>query len=1109
MRLVKQSFLYFKEGNSDKVYEIDLCDAGNEKYVVNFRYGRRGSLLKEGSKTPIPVALAEAEKIFYAVEAEKIHKGYTTSESGEPGISRTTSFALDNSNVVINNDWTLLTPGRNKAILQRLHNAISGAAAKERFSWKLSRVIWKAGEYQIKEAAPYIIKLFDNGDQLHQYCCVWSLVRCEGDNAILQSIHNSHHSPAIAKLAGAGLVKNLTGLEKESLLQHYTKRLPEIFKPVVESTDAISFEQLLQERITQQQPNYNWLEDIYLIAFEKRWMRKGLKNVLLKIPLRPNYFKHVRAIFKMAEMLDDFEIVGLLSCRFERETEMFSHSFSLSVDVNAEIYVPEIEEWVKLQKELKKTTSRLAYSQKTRWYFHSRVLRRLRLTGKTEDINYVKLATALLIGYKYKEDFKEHYSTFNHVWKRNRYERIETRFIQNAHAVFLHQLLSGNNPELLLQSNRLWRIRSGEEKNKPSVNRSSGNSAVTNNEGIGGFIKKLTGLFSKKKDPVLNNEPAQNINLQPSVPNKNGTPYLHLWNKMPQAYVQLLMDAEMEEVHQFAEENLSIHPEFENIKARFDKEALKKLLSSSFAIPAKFGYSLAVEKYNTSIPDYDLVTVLLNCINTEAQSKGIQWAEAYKQEYLKESNFITSLIFAKHPAVRSWAKNYLKNNRLHDDIKNAVVGKSIAELLKHKETSTENKALLKDADTLLFSLFDQELKQLNIQVIADLLQHENPVVLLFGLQVLKTQKSQLDLQGLSKEFLFSLLGHHYPLVREEGIGFLNNLDIKNLLQYQDEIIAACVSEYENVRKGVHQIIERAAGAENAFGIKAAETLMPVLLRKETTEGIHADVSKLLCNELSGYLQNANRQTALNLLYSTYAAAQNVGVMILEKYTEPSQLTIPQVIALGAHENLSVREWCWKYYKEQSARIKYEKDNSIKLLESKWQDTRQFAMKYFREEFTEGDWTPDVLISLADSVKPDVEAFGRELITRFFTNTSGELYLLKLSQHPSEKMQRFATNYLERFATGDPTKIASLNFYLRSVLTRVNKSRTAKNRIYQFLLSEGRKSEVSAKIVSEILSDISAIAAIGDKAKCIDILMQLKALYDVATPLKVIEAEVRQ
>ena len=260
--------------------------------------------------------------------------------------------------------------------------------------------------------------------------------------------------------------------------------------------------------------------------------------------------------------------------------------------------------------------------------------------------------------------------------------------------------------------------------------------------------------------------------------------------------------------------------------------------------------------------------------------------------------------------------------------------------------------------------------------------------------------------------------------------------------------------------------------------------------------------------MSNYLQNANKETALNLLYSNYSAAQNVGIVILEKYTDAAQLTMPQVIALGGHENLNVREWCWKFYNTQLPRIKYEKEISIKLLENKWQDTRQFAMQYFRENFTENDWNPETLITLADSVKPDVEAFGRELITKYFMADNGVQYLLKLSQHPSEKMQLFASNYLERFAVDDTEKIQSLDFYFRSILTRVNKSRIAKNRIYNFLLIEGRKTEVAAKAVSNILSDVSATAAIGDKAKCIDILLQLNALYDVATPVKVKERKVR-
>jgi hypothetical protein len=1108
MRLIKQSILYFKEGNSDKVYEVDLCDVGNDKYIINFRYGRRGAQLKEGSKTPVPVTLAEAEKIYDAIETEKINKGYTTSESGVSEIPKVAAFALDVNITSIDTNWMAEPKSIRKAILQRLHNAVNGTSGNERFPWKLSRVIWKAGECKIAEATPYIIQLFNKGNQLHQYCCVWALARCSNHaNGIvaLQSIYATHSNSLFTKIAGAGLITHLTGLEKETLCSSYINKLPEAFKSIIEKENQQELDSLLQERIAQQQPNYNWLEELYMLSTQKKWLRNGVKKTLQQVPLRPNYFKHVRAIFKLAELIDDFEILGLLACRFERETEMFSHNLSIRQGGSEEIFVPELEELVKLTTEFKKKTSRLAYSQKTRWHFHGRTLRRLQLMGKIEDINYVKLSTALLIGYKQKIDFRSLYATTNYKWNGRSYDTIETRFLQNAQAVFLHQILSGIHSDIQLQANHLWRMRSTEEKNEVAKNVKVSSS----NQGIGGLFKKITSLFGKKKDvPAATEEEVQSVSTSQEIQNPNGTPYLHLWNKVPQAYVQLLMDAEMEEIHQFAEGNLTIHPQYNDIKQKLDGQACVQLLLSAFEIPAKFGFNLSTEKYANSTPEDTVTMAMLNSNNADARNQGKIWTEKYQHIYFQQSNFVASLIFAKQQDVRTWAKQLLKSSNLIAEIKDAVVGKSIATMMGYTGQTTEDEAVIKDASDTLFELFSEALSEINLAVVSDLLQHNNASVLLFGLRLLKTKKQQLDYNQLSNEFVFGLLQHKYEPVREEGIDILARINDDALLKKQDEIINSCLSVHQNVRQGVATVVQRMAQKENTFGVKAAETLMPFLLRKETIEGIHADVSKLLCNELSNYLQNANKETALNLLYSNYGAAQNVGVVILEKYTDAAQLTLPQVIALGGHENLNVREWCWKFYATQSPRIKYEKETSIKLLESKWQDTRQFAMQYFRDNFNESDWNSETLITLADSVKPDVETFGRELITKFFTTENGVQYLLQLSQHPSEKMQLFATNYLERFAANDIEKIQSLDFYFRSVLTRVNKSRIAKNRIYIFLLQEGRKTEGAAKVVSRILSDISATAAIGDKAKCIDILLQLKALYDVATPVQVKEMEVR-
>lgn len=75
MKLIKQTTLVFREGGSDKIYEVDLCEVGADSYVVNFRYGRRGANLKEGAKTVAPVARSAADKTFQDLVDSKTKKG--------------------------------------------------------------------------------------------------------------------------------------------------------------------------------------------------------------------------------------------------------------------------------------------------------------------------------------------------------------------------------------------------------------------------------------------------------------------------------------------------------------------------------------------------------------------------------------------------------------------------------------------------------------------------------------------------------------------------------------------------------------------------------------------------------------------------------------------------------------------------------------------------------------------------------------------------------------------------------------------------------------------------------------------------------------------------
>jgi bifunctional non-homologous end joining protein LigD len=79
--------LYFKEGSSDKVYQASIVQRG-DGYVVQIAYGRRGTTLTTGTKTPTPVSEAEANRICEKLIQSKLAKGYQTGKQGSAYLVR-------------------------------------------------------------------------------------------------------------------------------------------------------------------------------------------------------------------------------------------------------------------------------------------------------------------------------------------------------------------------------------------------------------------------------------------------------------------------------------------------------------------------------------------------------------------------------------------------------------------------------------------------------------------------------------------------------------------------------------------------------------------------------------------------------------------------------------------------------------------------------------------------------------------------------------------------------------------------------------------------------------------------------------------------------------
>jgi bifunctional non-homologous end joining protein LigD len=78
-----QTNLYYRQGNSDKVYQAAI-EPKADGHIVSYAYGRRGQTLTTGTKTQTPVPLEKAQSIHAKLIASKLAKGYTPAEDGTP-----------------------------------------------------------------------------------------------------------------------------------------------------------------------------------------------------------------------------------------------------------------------------------------------------------------------------------------------------------------------------------------------------------------------------------------------------------------------------------------------------------------------------------------------------------------------------------------------------------------------------------------------------------------------------------------------------------------------------------------------------------------------------------------------------------------------------------------------------------------------------------------------------------------------------------------------------------------------------------------------------------------------------------------------------------------
>lgn len=359
MRVIEQASLWFREGTSDKVYEVDLVEVATSQHVVNFRFGRRGSALKDGTKTATPVALAKAKLVFDKLVAEKVAGGYK-----HAGGAAVAPAPRPGNGPAATND--------SAAIVARLRQGTRGEGS-------LHAAVWRAGDRDLIEAEPALLELLGAPAPKPTPPWVWThlvlsaLVRCGTSAALpkLRAITEDPKTPMHVRAIGRLAIVRISPAALS--LQPSLGDLSPAIGAALVAGDAGTVARAAEEMLATDVPKATAIAvGLYLI--NDAVTRPAVLALARVARLSNAEIAVIRTLFRMAELRRDGELYVLIARRIDAVTTRAGYSPT-------------------------SPHSRIPMSPGTRGYFRRRVARVLRRLARARSADYVTMASAVLLAY--------------------------------------------------------------------------------------------------------------------------------------------------------------------------------------------------------------------------------------------------------------------------------------------------------------------------------------------------------------------------------------------------------------------------------------------------------------------------------------------------------------------------------------------------------------------------------------------------------------------------------------------------------------------------------------------------------------------------------------
>ncbi|WP_168210812.1 WGR domain-containing protein [Persicimonas caeni] len=1010
MKLIRQTKLHYRSGKSDKVYEVDLCEAGDGEFVVNFRYGRRGTTLREGTKTPFPESRAKADQIFDDLVASKVKKGYKyTSESSS--LSEVPSSPRETAADTTEND------PRVTATLRRIQRAARGEPAQS--DWKLSRAIWTAGAWKLSQAADAIAQLaMQSDDHFLVWSSVWALGRC-GTGEHVQALDviegRESASASLRSLARVAKMMLADDAQRQRFADAELAKLPGPARAGILAEDKAELFEALLAYLRNDDADKDLGSQLFAVAMDRPWVREAIHELVCELAPNERSMAFLRRTLKAAEMVMDAELYGALVKKFETSPGRGSARWNWRKSA-----------WGRAP----------AFSSKTKAYFQRRFVRHLRRLGESGRPElFIPLATGVLLSNddQIQQPSEDQRVDWRWDWDARRYQRIEQYAPRySKHHCFIW-LLRGEGQSLHRPGGALrWWYRDGAER----------------------------GHAARREEP-----------------------FGELWDQAPDAILHLMRHARSEEVQRFAVRVFRANPAFEG---EVDNALLGDLLQSWCDATAELALELAKVRWDPNNPDGLLLLAVLRSKLAEARTLGLQWLDRTQHTLGKDASFLAGLAFLQHDDVRERARSFAKTLYLGRDEQKRVVGLVVSALV--SMTDPDDESVAAHAADFVLLIAGDVLSEVAGDHVAELLAHPLEGCQQLGVRALLGRSS---LNGLPDALLLAPLSSEYGSVRRLGMQLLQRLSDLQLAERADLIAGFGTSEYPELRQEARPLIERLVAKDAELGRDLVERWYPLLLREEQFEGLHGQLYELLTDPLGDYLDAIPDGSFRRMLTLKYAHAQLLGFELLKREVRLVDEPLDTLIEWASHELLVLREAVRAHFARFPQRLRSNPGAMMPMLETNWDDTREWAFEFCRDEIPEEAWDPEALVAICDSVDERVQSFGREMITRRFRAEHGHLYLQRLSEHPTVELQIFATNYLTRFAADDPEALQSLDHYFRAVLSKIGAGRVAKDRVLAFLEAEAAKDVEAARYVEGLLRRQVATVSVTDKAACIKVLAKVR------------------